>query len=243
MMIAHAAEQMGCTFQMVAPKRKSHISGAQYLHSDVGIRVEGISPTKLHYVRRGDERVYQRKVYPHGLPADKRTSWSKFPGEVEAWPLRAIYDHLWNRYESLIEDAALTMAQLAVIADHEDTLVFNTAPLNTMGVQKGLWHERVWIVDEICFAEPETIVYNGLMHTDWYRSSNLWGHMSTELPDRAYPPAWTNSFRVLHVTKPLYTTYEAPPGVILSGRYGRWEKGVLVDESYFQALDAIKARL
>jgi len=244
MMIGHAAEQLGVPFRFIAPKQRSFISGAQYLHRDVGDRVDGISPSTVRYVRRGSSDVYQHKIYGRRLPPDLETSWAKFPDEVSAWPLVDIYEHLWNKYQDLIDDRSLTFDEAAQLGTQE--LTFNTAPLNVLTAGRGfVFHtEQVVIVHSIAYVPfGNCIVYNGLPTHAWYRSSDLWGHMSVEFPGSVrLPDTLRHRFSCRTIQKPLRSN-AVVPNVIPSGRYGRWEKGVLVDESYFQAIDEIKARL
>lgn len=242
MVIAHACDQMGVPFTIYAPKAKSLISGAQYLHSDIGVRQEGLYPREITYRWRGNEFTYEGKIYPHGLPKGMRTSWSRFGAHVEAWPLIGIYDYLWERHHGSIVDSEVDLAFIQALA--ETFLTFNTAPLNKLMPEAKFQYETVMICDGITYAEDDTIVYNGELHSPWYRSSNLWGHYSVEFPVDLYYRAKMPliQYEPRRIRKPL-TTDACIPGVIASGRYGRWEKGVLVDESYHQAIAEIKKRL
>lgn len=242
MVIAHACHQMGMPFIIYAPKKPSFISGAQYLHTDIDVRADGISPKTVHYTFKGTEHHYEKKIYGR-LPNGLETSWAKFNGDVEAWPLIDIYHWLWDQYAHRITGDWVTKEWMKELAADGSVIVFNTAPLKKLFPDASSFcSERVQIVNGICFAPQETIVYNGEPGVPWYRSSNLWGHMSIEYPEAAkIPPAIAQYGRVL-VEKPLYAKVDIP-GVILSGRYGRWEKGVLVDESYHQAIAEIKSRL
>lgn len=242
MVIAHACHQMGLPFIIYAPKKPSFISGAQYLHSDIDVRAEGLVPKKVHYQWKGQEWQYEKKIYGR-LPNGLETSWSKFPEEVEAWPLVGVYHWLWDQYSYRITGNSVTVEWMTELAADGSVIVFNTAPLNRLFPSGKFWKESVQIVNGICFAPPDTIVYNGEPSSPWYRTSNLWGHMSIEYPEAAKVPSGISQYGLVRVEKPLYATDIEIPGVILSGRYGRWEKGVLVDESYHQAIAEIKSRL
>jgi len=242
MVIAHACDQMGVPFTIYAPKDKSHISGAQYLHSDIGVRQEGLYPRTVTYCKRGNEWTYEGKIYPNGLPKGMKSSWDKFSDSVDAWPLIGIYDYLWERHHDQIVDSEVALEFIMALG--ETCLTFNTAPLNKLMPKAHFEYETVMICDGVTFAPEDTIVYNGELHSPWYRSSNLWGHYSVEFPVDAYYRAKMPliQYEPRRIRKPLLTD-AVIPGVIASGRYGRWEKGVLVDESYHQAIAEIKARL
>lgn len=245
MVIAHACHQMQLPFLIYAPKKKSHISGAQYLHSDINVRADGISPKPIHFKWCGTEWQYEKKIYGH-LPEGLHTSWNNYGhGEtVEAWPLIGIYDWLWDQYHEQIVDGPVNVEWMLTLV-HSGKLVFNTAPLNQFVSSHQCLYETVWIINGISYADPDTIVYNGEPNCPWYRTSNLWGHMSIEFPGKHgfHPvPDCYEGFDAYEIKKPL-VTMASIPGVIASGRYGRWEKGVLVDESYHQAIAEIKSRL
>ena len=242
MMIAHACDQHGVDFRIYGPGVPSEIGGAQYLHRDVGVRYDGLRPETVRYVRQGSSQGYETKVYG-ALPPGLETSWSKFPDEVEAWPLIGIYQHLWSKfYHKISIVGPVTLEQIMELAEH--TLVFNTAPLPSLMPLGQYATEECLILMGLSWAPPFTIVYDGTPEKKYYRSSNLWGFESTEYPISilAETPWLSTDPNVRRIKKPLSTDVTIP-NVILSGRYGRWEKGVLVDESYFQAIEAIRARM
>lgn len=240
MMIAHACDQHAVPFRIYGPGVPSVISGAQYLHRDVGVRYDGLRPESVRYVRVGFEEDYERKIYGR-LPEGMKTSWSKFPDQVEAWPLIDIYHHLWSKFYERISRIEVTLEQVLELG--ERTLTFSTAPLPALMPDATYLTERVAILNGVSTCPPFEIHYSGDPDDNWYRMSNLWGHQSTEYPaDFAMEAQLQPDPNLALIKKPL-STDAFIPNVILSGRYGRWEKGVLVDESYFQAIDAIKQRL
>jgi hypothetical protein len=238
MMIAHACDQHGIDFRIYGPGKPSFISGAQYLHRDVGVRFDGLRPEPVRYVHLGDEETYEWKIYEK-LPEGLSTSWKKFPaGDVEAWPLIGIYQYLWGKFYEKISMIEVTLEQVMELGDR--TITFNTAPLPALMPDAEYETEDVAILNGVSKANPFEIVYNGTMQDAWYRSSNLWGYQSIEFPAWVYyKDRMDKDPNVRLIQKPLKTDAFIP-NVHLSGRYGRWEKGVLVDESYFQAIEIIK---
>jgi hypothetical protein len=239
LMVAHALTKAGVTFEIMAPFAKpSYISGAQYLHSYVpGLGLRG-REEKLAYVRIGTEEGYARKIYGDAIPPSA-TSWSRFPDAVEAWPLRAAYDALWDRYHSHIIEERISWGLLLDLLPLYGA-VFSTAPLTEL-VPRGLLHifqyQDVWITpgdfqDE---ATPyNTIVYNGTVDDSWYRRSNIFGHTSIEFPAE---PNDVTLGEVKRIRKPLaYTGPDPIPQIYKFGRYGTWQKKVLVDDAYKGAM-------
>jgi hypothetical protein len=65
----------------------------------------------------------------------------------------------------------------------------------------------------------------------WYRAANVYGYSTVEWPAGPKPP-WPG---VVSVTKPLSTNCDCWVGKRFHrvGRFGRWTKGVLVHEAFF----------
>jgi hypothetical protein len=241
LMVAHALTQVGVTFEIMAPfVKQSHISGAQYLHSYVpGLGLRG-QEEKLTYVRIGTEEGYATKIYGDVV----ETSWGRFPDAVEAWPLRAAYDALWERYNSHIVQERASWELILDLIDLYGA-VFSTAPLIEL-VPSGLKHifkyQDVWITPgdfQDTSIPYNTIIYNGTVDDAWYRKSNIYGHTSFEFP--AEPDDVTLG-EVKRIRKPL--TYSGPdpiPQIYKFGRYGTWQKKVLVDDAYKDALTTLSS--
>lgn len=233
MMIALACEQAGVRFEILAPGIKSEISGAQYLHKDIPDVSDQFPSSEVRYIRRGTPDGYREKIY--GKEYSGGTSWGSFPDVVQAWPLIPIYEYLFRRYSSKIVARALDLESLLQIS--WDKLTFSTAPLPQICPYGDYETESVWICNYGYDADVNEIIYDGTDEVDYYRTSNLFGHVSMEFPTRKNPYLPAN-YKARLIKKPLSTDVTIP-GVILSGRYGRWEKGVLVDDSYFQAREEI----
>ena len=78
----------------------------------------------------------------------------------------------------------------------------------------------------------------------WYRAARIHGWETTE-----YPLSIINRFpmevlfgdeHVHEVVKPISTTCICRPGIVRSGRYGKWTKGVLAHESYDDMKEALR---
>jgi hypothetical protein len=241
LLAAHGVALSGACPVIYAPKRKSQIGGAQYIHSDV--QVEGVKPTKIRYVRLGTPEEYEEKIYGDALQGLEglETSWHRFPDEADAWPMWKIYNALWDMYHDNILDHEIKPIELESMADAFDHVI-STVPLPLLVPDAEYHSETVWVRD-FATCPQDTIIYDGRPGVIAYRRSNLFGHSSTEVGDasmREYietngeNSAFASAFRPL--VKPLWSDATLP-GIVLSGRYGRWQKGVLADESFRQAIE------
>jgi len=237
MMIAHACWGYGIPFTIYAPEaRQSQLGGAQYLHREIPNLTAADESFQVTYKRRGTEEGYESKIYGK-LPAAIRTSWSRFPDVVRAWPLAATYRRAWALYADRIELRGVTLED--VLSWSDERVVFNTAPLPSLMPLGQYFSEQVWIVEGASASGYNQILYSGDLEDDWYRCSNIQGVKSFEFPGDHKSEVVAQVGR--KITKPLSTDVDIP-GVFLAGRYGRWEKGVLVDDAYFQACEVLAAR-
>jgi len=228
MLIAHACSQRGLPWKIIAPQAvPSVLGGAQYLHRWIP-ELECGPAFQLEYIRLGTKEGYERKIYGK-LPEGVTTSWDTFPSIVRAWSLRETYWHAWARYYHGIEEATVTLDDLLKLA--QNYVVFNTAPLNHLMPDHEYITESVYVSEGHSAAGINQIIYNGLYEDDWYRTSNINGASSFEIPGRFAGKPAPNWRRII---KPVSTTATIP-GVHLLGRYGQWKKGVLVDDAYFEA--------
>lgn len=237
LLAAHAAQLHGYRVNIYAPEpTKSVISGAQFLHSAIpgitDLEPDGYITVEHH----GDEQGYAHKVY--GAQAKHvTTSWNAYPDRVPvpSWSLRQAYALLWRCYKSDMLSATVQpddISQLAIEYDH----VFSTAPRPLM--QNGVRTlESVWIKEYPAVPCPQqTVIYSGEPEVLFYRMSSIFGHYSVEWPSRTLAVG----VGAVKIQKPLaFVPAElAPDNVHFVGRYGQWQKGVLVDH-VFQYVDEI----
>ena len=71
------------------------------------------------------------------------------------------------------------------------------------------------------------MVYNGDPLWTWYRASLIDGHAALE-STKPFSGAWSG-------VKPLATTCDCYRQIKRVGRFGRWQKGVLVHHAFAQA--------
>ena len=238
LLAAHAARRAGLTFFILAPEvQPSFIAGAQYLHTPIPDLTEGMWSFELEYVRLGDADTYARKIYGHRVSAEA-TSWSRFPDRVQAWSMQRIYDRLWDMYWQFISPAMVTPDSVKDLKQFAD-IVFNTAPVHAIAPYGAvLTSEEVLIEVDTHMPDvtPNQIVYYGIEEVPAYRSSLINGYGSIEYPGSMDLPG------AKRIVKPLRAVGAEVPGVHMLGRYGKWQKGVLVDDAFREATEIIKAR-
>lgn len=258
LLAAYAVEQLGGEPDIVSFKRKSVFQGAQYLHVPISGLTNG-PDGHIRTYKRGTKEGYAKKVY--GDP-DAPCSWDLQPADRQAWDLRAVYDKLWDRYESRIIDRSLDARSMGEIGeDPRWRLVISTLPIIQLcyrraankrhaEISDGQLHhfewESMWTID---YAPPEvhdnTVLYSGDPTNSWYRASRVFGHAATEWSDLSPPlggayltpeeekPA--KIYRPKKGIKVVGTNCDCFPHVKRVGRFGTWRKGYLSHMAYHDA--------
>jgi hypothetical protein len=230
LLAAHAVVRAGHEPVVFSRKQKSRIPGAVYLHEHIPGVSSKTPDGEIIFWRVGTRDGYAQKVY--GNPAAP-VSWDKFDtGRYPAWSMMRLYARLWAEYESVIVDVNLTEQRLTELEDNY-ALVISSIPAKAMC--QSPYHffngTEVWISDEAQELCPDnSIMYNGKPDTPWYRTSRIFGFGATEY---AGPVGPDNA--VVAGMKPLRTNCTCHPHITRVGRFGLWEKGVLVHHAFKQA--------
>lgn len=236
LLVAHAALQRGHAVTIVSKKVKSPIGGAQFLHSAIPELTEEEPDGSVEFIHWGDEKNYAKKVYQD---PSAPTSWGNYSGDVPIWNMRKAYNELWDRYNDNIVNREVTTQDLAQHRTDDTHLIFSTIPRPVLCTHLGQHHfkkQEVWLTYEQGKPAPNLILYNGDPEYSWYRYSALFSWYSTEWPHEP-PNAQTKK-----ISKPLSHGCDCFPDIHKLGRYGRWEKGVLIHDAYWQAGEIIAAK-
>lgn len=211
------------------------MSGAQYLHKPIPGITEDDEAFSLCYYKRGTRTGYAFNTY-----GDEQApvSWHKFPeGYVSAWPLREAYQRLWDLYSDSVEDAYVT----ARMARDLSGRVINTIPRDKICLDPE-GHEfkaqTVYIAPYCAEEIPEdTILYNGMKSfrtpKNYYRVSRIRGVDSTE--------SRVPFFGGVEGYKPLSHTCDCHPNIYHMGRFGVWDKNVLLHNVWEDAMEYANA--
>lgn len=256
MVAAHAARTAGYEVDIFSkmPRgingtMKSTIYGAQFLHQPI----PELECGQGHWVdwihtKDADKDAYYpyhylRKVY--GDAWDGTVSDEMFNRGQQAYDLRGVYDSLWSMYASDVHVLTYTQAMLRALTQNFDEVI-STIPRKTICMlpkDHAFQGTVIWAVADNPEALPtnfanNTIVYNGEPFPSWYRASKIFGSATVEWPFRVMKPPIQG---VARVEKPVGTTCDCWPNVHKVGRYGLWQKGVLLHQVYDQAMQALTA--
>lgn len=244
---AHTAERLGHDVVVASRRVKSVISGAQVLH----MPIEGVTDWResfdVEYIKRGDQGGYAAKVY--GDPSAP-CSWPLYPaGPMDAWPMRATYDRLWDAWEDRIEHHDNVDRGWFEDVCIGNDVVFNTIPLPQV-LKDPEWdifsQQEVWVIQAsqpTTNRRPNQITYMGSGMYPWYRHSFIQGILSWEYASHPtlQEVAYKSFGAPVRVVKPLDvvggddTRKElVPDNCVLVGRYGQWKKGELAHHAQEQ---------
>ena len=256
LMVAHAANMMGWSFNVYSRRMKSTLHGAQYLHKPIP-KVDTDGPHLVEYKLRGTPEEYRHKVY--GNSWDGTVSPEDFLEHHNAWDLRRAYEWLWKQYESAIIDYIIpTKGNLALagketaewIIDYEKglrgaDLVVSTVPRKIWAAEGDVFEStKIWALgdsdpDGGLASQPDfTVICDGTDLCNWYRSAKIFNHSTLEWPyfklwER---PPWNGA---VIVEKPLRCDSVAAGHYVHLGRYGAWEKGILTSDVFYQAMQVL----
>lgn len=219
------------------------VEGCVYLHDSCGLEehirtqvltthvlpVKGVPTDEL-------SRLYHRKIWG-GIPYEPnsldRLDWAP----IEVYSMNDALRYLHDRY-----CGSLTIASIGR-SDVDEWLrdgkrVISTVPLRVLFDDLDLVAKPLWTfqsaVDGGAGSSAWT-VYNVDPEVAWYRMTSMFGNFSVEF---IRPP--TGSWRVHKFAKII--TYDATeldayhPDLMLTGRWGRWERGFLSHQTYREVL-------
>lgn len=235
LLAAHAAALKGHAVDVFSRKQKTIMPGAMYVHQAIA----GLGPVTadalIRFRKEGTAEGYATKVYGD---AAAPTSWESFPSGLQmAWDMRAMYDKLWEMYGRWVFDHELDQARIDQIVTRHD-LTISTIPAKVLcdDANHQFLHRDVWIRNEHrieCerLGDP-CVIYNGDPKYAHYRTSLIFGHGSTEFGHQV-----AGAQRGI---KPLNTDCDCRPDVMRVGRFGKWQKGVLVHHAFQEVRDAVQ---
>jgi hypothetical protein len=159
------------------------------------------------------------------------------------WNFVSTYDELFRRYildpppGIKLIPGIVQGYELRKLVDNYG-LVISTAPLPTlcMNINRHQFQsQRVAVIQEHSYPDqpPDTTIFNGGESPLWVRSAILLGNESTEWRIQDAP----TGARIIR--KPILTTCDCFPRVLLTGRFGSWRNETWVDTAYWDTRDAM----
>jgi hypothetical protein len=235
---AKAATDLGHEVLIISNTwEKSTLHGCQYLHAPIP-GFDDVRKTRVTYNLIGTAEEYRRKVY--GVTWKGKVSPEDFIGEHDAWDIRETYDRMWD---SVIQSPHRALwdvrdGDLRAVYSFGADKIISTIPAVCLCHSPHLFHGHD--IYAAGYPNPEAAVEdyvncNGTVDTAWYRVSHVFGHYTVEWPKTGFhlPGA-------VPVSKPLYTNCDCHPEVLRVGRYGEWNKSVLVHQVYAKVTEALK---
>lgn len=236
LLATHAAALRGHDVRVVSRKRPSVISGAQYLHQFIPGVTYDAEETGVYYVKMGQPEVYAKKVYGD---ATKEVSWYHFEsGKHSAWPMQLAYKRLFREYYDHIEDHTVDPMVINALLAQSDLVVSTLPRYATCCARENDLHtfdrQTIYIADGV-LPVPNIVVYSGRMGDEWYRASNLFGHSSYEFaqpPHSSWGSVIRTGFKPLAHNCNCWVVEEDQGRFMYAGRFGQWQRGVLVHHAY-----------
>lgn len=239
LLAAEGARAAGAEVTIVSQKVKSVIAGAQFIHGPIPtIRLD---PEPVTIQKRGTREGYAKKVY---ADPNHPVSWDNF-GEkdvINAWPMKVVYERLWKRWSGKIVDKAVTPELLDWLERGHDILVSTIpGPILCEGEHQFVSQEIGVSVFE-CATNYNSVIYNGEAKVNWFRSSFLFGSHSIEYGLHKNGPAVPNApTAARRIHKPQWTDCDCRDQWRRVGRYGKWQRGVLAHEAFFEVAGVLGA--
>jgi hypothetical protein len=241
------AARPAANIHILSIKRKSALYGAQYLHAPIPGYTDEDNFIDVNYQMKGDPSDYRRKVY--GPTWDGSVSPEDLEETHKGWDLRETYERLWEDYGTDIYNVNIDPAGLRWIVDgktdwgnfdliisslYASSICPDSHHFKSMAIRAAGDAPEIGVSLPYTNCPENTVICNGEDHPSWYRMSNIFGRRTVEWPHDIMPP-----IHHAEVLKPLGTNCDCWPGVLRVGRYGRWEKGVLTHDAYFDVLEAL----
>lgn len=241
LLAAQGAAEAGADVTIFSKKVKSPIFGAQFIHREVpGLRIK---PSDVHMLKRGTAEGYAKKVY--GDP-EHPTSWDSYEhGQIlAAWPMIGVYDRLWRIWRDKIVNTEIDMLAMDRIEADDFDMLISSIPVPAICMVGAHTFETntVQITKGRCASSRHSVIYNGEARFRWFRTSFLFGETGTEysahqtkaMAGKAVPQG------AKEIKKPQQTNCDCRNQWRRVGRYGKWRRGVLAHDSYFEVRDALQ---
>ena len=237
----------------------SEISGAQFVHEPIPGLMDSNNPSmEITYVKHGTEEGYAEKVYSSDPNVPFVSFSNVVDGEVQpAWDLRGYYRELWEGIAGEGSSVNAEIIDAMTLYEWTETgqfdFIVSTIPrpavcLANLGIGTSphpFLSQTVFVHSgEYANISENTIVYNGDKEPSWYRASNILGEESTEwASERSVHPSFGSKVR--KIGKPILhgcDCWSEDENVLFAGRYGKWQKGILVHDGFTTCASALMDR-
>jgi hypothetical protein len=237
LLAAHAAKRAGAQVAIFSHKTQSQIHGAQFLHE----YIPGLKPSRANvkFIKVGTKEIYAEKVYGYG---GAYCSWNNYRvGDQIAWSMEDAYQELWRKLEKDIVNIDITDDVLDQLENDGYNLLISTIPAKAMCERDYHYFsgQRMWVINthRPLPGDNNVIIYSGRQTDPWYRFSRLFGHSYFEFGDKQIDHEQLTPMH--RGVKPLRHNCNCRRKWMRMGRFGKWEKGVLVHQAFTETSRAL----
>jgi hypothetical protein len=241
----------GIDVDVIGAGGKSVIGGAQYLHEPI-LNAEHVTDPEgyIEFLKVGERDGYAKKIYPQ---AEFTVSWDNYEGRQPAWALGPVYDILWKHFEDkLLHDTFNGMSLTMLLETDKYDVVFSSIPAHALCMHS---HDFPRVNIALVPFSPinginNVVLYSGRPQDVWYRTSVIFGEAWSEFgqseietvhyTSMAADAIGAEELPVHHGFKPLGTNCNCHPEVVRIGRFGRWDRKILLHHVPHQVLGALE---
>jgi len=236
-MAAWACLQHGANPVILANKGLASPEGPVFLHQKCGLPLKEYS---MQVVYMGKEQfgisrlseLYSSKVY--GRP--RNVSLGKFTDEL-AMPIFNASEAIGivGRLVDFQHFEAKNYKDVEKLLDSCDKVI-STIPISVLYPTFPTPYATAYAREDIGFSDVNWMLYNPFPSVEWYRVTNIFGKRYFEF---STIPSSADYFPIKKVDsdKP-YVADE--PDLLLTGRYGCWDKNCLASDVYYRVLEWMK---
>lgn len=246
---AQAVAECGGMPLIFSVKKKSEILGAQYLHRAIpgicGVQPEG----EIRVKKLGSAASYAQRVY--GDPEAPVSFHTVHNAPI--WSLRDAYERAWELWEpQIIEVPPMDYEEVQDMTARFPVVISTIPKWTICGKPKehAFKSVRIHVSDRFEYTGLKTwigsrdniMVYNGTAQGDWYRTSRIFGHDSSEYAG-LHPRPGFHDKHFKGGFKVVGNDCDCHPNVVFAGRMGKWERGVLTHHAFESAVSAFMERM
>jgi len=249
MMAAHAASHRGyhVTIWDRDPDKTRRNSGVYFLHGDCFLALDAVDVQQRVLGSDGMSSAelaaaYGDKVYGSAAKVSKvSVVGANSQTVIRGYNSGQAIARLWDLYGGQVETENISDMYEVKVALGDYDVVISTIPLPVLFPGLAVSSEQVWIKWGQAPLDEAFVFYNVNPHAPWYRCSAIFGVFTMEYA-HGQVPTHTEGCQVGQVTKVIGRHGDpiVPERLILTGRYGAWDKSFLTHTVFSHVLQELR---